>query len=164
MHGETQANRLSELMQKKGHLPSYELALPLVTVRSSELEKLASEDVLLLGLKRLECVLLNKGTICANVILVKQNNRHTMKIVKIEKEKVKSNEHKKYENIKLSFGMVCSRTLALGHTIDMEQIDLNNVSCIVKDKKIATASLVCVNEEIAVKIVKVEKDGQKSNE
>lgn len=155
MHGETQANRLSELMQKKGTLPSYELALPLVTVRSSELEKLASEDVLILGLKRLQCVLLNKDTICANVILVKQDNRHTMQIVNIENENIKSNENKKYKNIKLSFGMVCSRTLTLGHKIDISQINLELVALIHRDKKIATASLINVNGEIAVKIDKV---------
>ena len=164
MHGETQANRLSELMQRKSHLPSYELALPLVTVRSSDLEKLALDDVLLLGLDSLECILLDNGTICANVILVKENNRHMIKIIKVYKVAVKPNDSKKYEIIKLSLGMVQSRTLILGHTIDIAQINLEHIALIHKDKKIATASLINNNGELAVKIDKVKKDEQKRNQ
>jgi hypothetical protein len=164
MHSETQANRLAELMQKKRHLPSYELALPLVTVRSSDLEKLAIDDVLLLGLNCFECILLDNGTICANVILIKQNNRHMMKIIKIDKVAVKTNDSKKYETIKLSLGMVQCRTLTLEHTIDIAQINLEHIALMHRDKKIATASLINTDGELAVKIDKVNKDGYKSNE
>ncbi|PTB83986.1 hypothetical protein C9926_00025 [Sulfurovum lithotrophicum] len=155
MNGKTQANRLSELMQNKGTLPSYELALPLVTVRSSSLKKLASEDVLLLGLSRLECVLIQDGTVCANVVLNKQNKRHVLEVVE-KNEVIKHNESKKYEHIKLSFGMIQSRVISMGHTIDLAQIDVNNVSLVLNEKKIATASLINVDGEIAVKIDKVE--------
>jgi len=158
MHGETQANRLSKLMQKKGHLPNYELALPLVTVRSSYLEKLVLGDVLLLRLKHLKCILLDNGTICANVILVKHNNRHAMKIVTSTETKLKPVNSKKYEEIKLLLGTVHSRTLTIGHMIDITQINLKRVALIAKDNKIATASLVNVDGEIAVKIDKVKKD------
>jgi hypothetical protein len=156
MNGKTQANRLSELMQKKGHLPSYELALPLVTVRSSSLKKLASEDVLLLGLKRLECVLIQEGRLCASVVLIKQNKRYVLEVIE-EKEVVKTYESKKYENIKLSFGIIQSRIISVGHTIDLAQINVKNVSLVLHEKKIATASLINVDGEIAVQIDKVEK-------
>jgi hypothetical protein len=156
MNGKTQANRLSELMQKKGHLPSYELALPLVTVRSSSLKKLASEDVLLLGLKRLECVLIQEGRLCASVVLIKQNKRYVLEVIE-EKEVVKTYESKKYENIKLSFGMIQSRIISVGHTIDLAQINVKNVSLVLHEKKIATASLINVDGEIAVQIDKVER-------
>ena len=156
MNGKTQANRLSELMQKNGHLPSYELALPLVTVRSSSLKKLASEDVLLLGLCRLECVLIQDGIVCANVVLNKQNKRYVLEVVE-ENKVIKHNDSKKYGNIKLSFGMIQSRVISVGHTIDLSQINVNNVSLVLNEKKIATASLINVDGEIAVKIDKVEK-------
>lgn len=159
MNGKTQANRLSALMQKKGQLPSYELALPLVTVRSSSLKRLSSEDVLLLGLNRLECLLLKNGTLCATVLLKKQNNRHVLEVVE-EKETVKPYDSKKYENIKLSFGMIQSRVVSVGHTIDVAQIALDKVALLHKEKKIATASLISVDGEIAVQIDKVEKNEQ----
>jgi len=157
MNGETQANRLAQLMQNKGHLPSYELALPLVTVRSSSVKKLASGDVLLLGLNSLECVLLDSGKICANVVLIKQQNRHGMKIVEVSKNPSIPSDSKKYEIFKLSFGMIQSRTLLVGHMIDIAQINLDEVALLLKEKKIATASLINVDDEIAVKIDKVEK-------
>ena len=157
MNGETQANRLAQLMQNKGHLPSYELALPLVTVRSSSVKKLASGDVLLLGLNSLECVLLDSGKICANVVLIKQQNRHGLKIVEVAKNPSIPSDSKKYEIFKLSFGMIQSRTLLVGHMIDIAQINLDEVALLLKEKKIATASLINVDDEIAVKIDKVEK-------
>ena len=159
MNGKTQANRLSALMQKKGQLPSYELALPLVTVRSSSLKRLSCEDVLLLGLNRLECLLLKNGTLCATVLLKKQNNRHVLEVVE-KKETVKPYDSKKYENIKLSFGMIQSRVVSVGHTIDVAQIALDKVALLHKEKKIATASLISVDGEIAVQIDKVEKNEQ----
>jgi hypothetical protein len=163
MKGKTQANRLSELMQKKGYLPSYELALPLVTVRSSSMKKLASEDILLLGLHCLECVLMQHDTICANVVLVKENNRHVLEVIEL-KEAVQPYDNKKYENMKISFGMIQSRLISVGHTIDIAQINIGKVALLLNEKKIATASLINVDGEIAVKIDKVEKDGQKNDE
>jgi len=151
-------------MQNKSHLPSYELALPLVTVRSSDLEKLAIGDVLLLGINCLECILLDNGTICANVILIKHNNRHMMKIIKVKKVTLKPINNKKYESIKLSLGTVQCRTLTLGHTIDIAQINLELVALMYQDKKIATASLINSDGKLAVKIDKVKQDGHKSNE
>jgi len=156
MNGETQANRLAQLMQKKGHLPSYELALPLVTVRSSSLKKLVSRDVLLLGLNSLECVLLDRDKICANVVLKKQNKRHVLEVI-AEKDGVIPYDSKKYEALRLSFGMIQSRVISVGHTIDITQINIEKVALLLKEKKIATASLINVDGEIAVQIDKVEK-------
>ena len=156
MNGKTQANRLSELMQKKGHLPSYELALPLVTVRSSSLKQLAFGDVFLLGLTRLECVLMQDDNVCANVVLKKQNKRHLLEVIEV-KDRAIPYDSKKYEKLKLSFGMVESRVISVGHTIDMAQINIQKVALLLKEKKIATASLINVDGEIAVQIDKVEK-------
>ena len=158
MNGETQANRLAQLMQKKGYLPSYALALPLVSIRSSSLKKLESGDILLLGLNSLECVLIDDNKVCANVVLMKQNNRHGMQIIKIDNETLKSTDSKKYEEIKLIFGKVQCRTLTVGHMIDIAQVNLEKVTLVSQERKIATASLINVEGEIAVKIDKVGKD------
>jgi len=155
MNGETQANRLAQLMQKKGSLPSYTLALPSVSVRSSNLKKLEAGDILLLGLDSLECVLIDSDKVCANVVLTKQNNRHGMQIMEIETEPIKTSDSKKYENIKFIFGNVQCRTLTPGHMIDISQLSLEKVTLVSQEKKIATASLINVDGEIAVKIDKV---------
>ena len=159
MNGETQATRLAQLMQKKGYLPSYILALPLVTIRSSSLKKLESGDILLLGLNNFECVLIDNDKVCANLVLTKQNNRHGMQIMETEIEPIKTSDSKKYEKIKLIFGNVQCRTLTAGYMIDIAQISLEKVTLVSQERKIAMASLINVEGEIAVKIDKVEKDG-----
>lgn len=156
MHGETQANRLAELMQHKGNLPSYELALDLVAMRSSSLEKLDTNSILVLELNDLECILIENNVICARVSLVKISNRYAIKILKLKKEVILDNSSKKYETLKLLFGEIRSRTLSVGHTIDVTQVDFEKVDLIHKEKKIATGLLISVDEKICVKIDKVE--------
>ncbi len=159
MHGETQANRLADLMQKRGDLPSYELVLQLVAVRRASLKKLDINNILLLGLDSLECILIDNDSICATVALIKHHNRYVMKVLETEKEPIKENSSKKYEILKLLFGKVQSRTLDIGHTIDVSLANLEKVTLVLKEKKIATASLINVDGKIALKIDKVERDG-----
>jgi hypothetical protein len=155
MHGESQANRLASLMQKHHTVPSYELVLPLVTVRSSSLDTLKVDDVLLVKQKKLECILLNNDIIYAEIILVKESNRYVMKVVALPKRKVSKTRRKAHEVLKLSFGEVHSRILEVGHTIELAQIDLQKVTLLRKNKKIAEASLINSDGEIALQIDKV---------
>ena len=159
MHGETQANRLASLMQKHKSLPSYELALPLVTVQSSSLDNLEVDDVLLLRLDVFECILLNNDILYANVIPVHEKRRVMIKVLDMVNRKVLKTQRKEHEVLKLSFGTVQSRILEVGHTVDVSQMDLETVSLMRKKKKIATASLVNVDGKMAVQIDKVEKNG-----
>jgi len=159
MHGETQANRLAELMQKKAHFPSYELALPLVTVKSSTLLSLKVHDVFLLGLEQLECVLLKDGLVCAKLALTVENGRHYLKIEK-NNEIIVSEPSQKHERVLFrlgTLGTVKSRTLEVGHLIVLSQIDLEKVTVIQKDKKIAEGTLINVEGKLAVQLDKVEK-------
>ncbi|SFV67061.1 hypothetical protein MNB_SV-3-1196 [hydrothermal vent metagenome] len=157
MNGKTQANRLAQLMQKKGFLPSYILALPLMEIRSSSLKKLESGDILLLGLNSLTCLLMDSHKICANVVLVKQNDRYGMQIIKLVNKPIESTNSKKYEKLEFIFGNVQCRTLSVGHIIDIAHINLDKVTLVSQEKTIAAASLVNVEGKIAVKIEKVEK-------
>ena len=159
MHKETQANRLASLMQKHKSLPSYELALPLVTVQSSSLDNLEVDDVLLLRLDVFECILLNNDILYANVIPVHEKRRVMIKVLDMVNKKVSKTQRKEHEVIKLSFGTLQSRILEVGHMIDVSHMDLETVSVMRKKKKIATASLVNVDGKMAVQIDKVEKNG-----
>ncbi len=159
MHGETQANRLASLMQKHKSLPSYELTLPLVTVRSSSLDNLEVDDVLLMGLEALECILLNNDIVYAHVIPVRKKRSVMMEVLNVVKRQVSTTRRKEHEVLKLSFGTVQSRIVEVGHTIDVSQMDLETVSLMRKEKQIATASLVNLDGKIAVKVDKVEKNG-----
>jgi len=157
MHGETQANRLAALMHKKGNFPSYELALPLVTVKSSDLGNLSVDDIFLLGVKHLECILLKEGVLCAKVVLSKEKNRHYFKIEKNYNECLDSSSGRKYENVLFSLGMLKSRTLEVGHLIDISQLALEKITVIHKEKKIAEGSLINIEGELAVQMDKVDK-------
>ena len=157
MHREKQANRLVTLMQQKAHLPSYELALPLVTVKSSAIARLKVKDIFLLGLTHFEAILLKDAQVYADVILSIKNGRHYLKIEKNDTHKVDTKQSQKYEKLLFSLGMVKSRTLDVGHLIDISQLKLHKVTVIQNDKKIAEGTLINVEGVLAVQMDKVEK-------
>jgi sulfate adenylyltransferase subunit 1 (EFTu-like GTPase family) len=155
MKHETQALHLAKMMQKHTRYPTYELTLPLITVRSNKLKKLSVDDVLLIGFDRLEFLLLDGDTICANTQLKSTNNTHEAEIVYLHEDTIKQSDSKKYEILKISFGSVQSKALEIGSTIDITHVDLEKVTLVSDGKTIADGSLVNVDEEIAIQIMKV---------
>ncbi len=155
MKGETQAIHLKKMMQKHILYPEYELALSPVQVKSSSLKKLSKGDIFLLGLDRLNMILLDEGEICANVMLSKIENRNRIKIIQLNRNIIEQSNHKKYAIVKISFGMIQSRKLEIGYNIGVPLLNLQEVTISVEDKNIAKGSLVKVNEEIAVQIDEV---------
>ncbi len=157
MHGETQANRLAALMQKKAQLPSYELALPLIQVKRSTVARLKVKDIFLFGLKQLVCILVKDGRICAHVTVSIENGRYYLKIEKNDSEMILTSDSHKYETLLCILGTLKSRTLEVGHLIEMSQIKLEKVTVIQKDKKIAEGTLINVEGELAVQMDKVDR-------
>ena len=155
MKHETQALHLAKMMQKHTRYPTYEITLPLVTVRSSKLKKLSVDDVLLIGFDRLEFLLFDGDTICANMRLKPMGNAHGAEIVDSTQDTIKQSDSKKYKTLKISFGTVQSKVLEIGSTIDITHVDLEKVSLVLERKTIAEGSLVNVDEEIAIQIKKV---------
>lgn len=155
MKSETQAFHLAKMMQDHTHYPKYELALPLVSIRSKNLKKLSLDDVLLLGLNVLEFVLMDAESMCANVVLKDMENIHELEIVHLDEDTVYPVDSKKYDTLKLSFGTVQSKVLEVGETIDITHIDLGYVTLLSENKKLAEGSLINVDNEIAIKIEKV---------
>lgn len=155
MKSETQAFHLAKMMQDHTQYPKYELALPHVSVRSNQLKNLSADDVLLLGLDVLEFVLMDAERMCANVVLKEMENIHELEIIHMGKDTTKPIDSKKYHTLKLSFGMVQSKVLEVGHMIDITHIDLGKVSLVSEDEKLAEGSLINVDNEIAIKIDKV---------
>ncbi len=155
MKAETQALHLEKMMQKHKLFPEYELVLSLIQVKKNALKKLTSGDLFLLGLHRLEMILLKEGNISANVVLNESGSSSKIKIIKLNKSTTKQTNSKKYEVVKFSFGVIQSRTLEVGHQIETEQLNLHEVLLHVDGKNIAKGSLVNVDEEIAVQIDEV---------
>jgi len=160
MRGETQAVHLTKIMQKHKLYPEYELALPFVKVKKSSLKKLMQGDILLLGLEGLALILLLDENICANVVLEEVQNSIKIKIVNVVEDTVLSNDSKKYESLKCSFGTVQSRRIEVGHKIDIASLHLEEVNLFVEGKKRAEGRLVKVDDEIAIEITKVNKNGK----
>ncbi len=157
MRGETQALHLEKMMQKHKLYPEYELALPPIQVKKNSLQKLSKGDILLLGLDRLEMILLEEGNISANVVLNESENGSKIKIIKLNRSATEQPNSKKYEIVEFSFGVIQSRTLEVGHQIETTQLNLQEVLLHVNGKNIAKGSLVNVDEEIAVQIDEVRK-------
>lgn len=155
MKNETQASHLAKMMQTHTRYPMYELALPLVAVRSNKLKKLNIDDVILTGFDTLEFVLIDEDIICANILFKPMKNAYGTEIFYVSRDIIKQTDSKKYETLKISFGTVQSKVLEVGHMIDITHIDLEKVSLVLEDKKIAEGSLVKVDEEIAIQIKKV---------
>ena len=155
MKHETQALHLAKMMQKHTRYLTYELTLPLVTVRSNKLKKLSVDDILLIGIDTLEFLLVDGDAICANTRLKSMESAHGAEIVYLTEDAIKQSDSKKYKTLKISFGTVQSKALEIGHKIDITHIDLNNVTLVLEGKTIAEASLVNVDEEIAIQIKKV---------
>jgi hypothetical protein len=155
MKGETQALHLSQMMQNYIHTTKYELALPLVTVRSTKLKKLSVKDVLLLDLKVLEFVLIERDTICADLVLKNLDGTYVTEIIQLHKKTISSNDSNKYETVKFSFGACQMKSLEVGNNLDMAQFDLEKITLMLGDKKVAEGSLVNSDNEVAVKINKV---------
>lgn len=155
MKGETQALHLAQMMKNYIHAVQYELALPLVTVRSSKLKKLSVEDVWLLDLKVLECVLIEGDTICANLVLKKIDGSYMIEITELYKKMILSHDSNKYETLKFSFGACQMGSLEVGKSLDMAEFDLEKITLMLGEKKIAVGSLVNSDNELAVKINKV---------
>jgi len=155
MKAETQANALASLVQKKKQFPEYELILPFFEVKQSSLEKLDVGDVLLMGLETLTLLLVSGSDICAHIKIVNEKNMYKLKITNLEKETFKQEHTKKYEKVKCSFGMLQSRKLEAGYKVNMNDIHLQTARLFVKDKNIAEAKLVVVDDEIAIEITKV---------
>lgn len=152
---ETQALRLAQMVQKHATHKSYELALPLVEVRSNKLKKLSVGDVFLLGLDSLALILIDGETIYASVVLKKLRSNHYLELIEVKKEQVDKAKHKKFVKLRFSCGEVKIQTLKVGHSIEMAQIDLENINLVLENKQLAVGSLISVDDEIAVKIDKV---------
>lgn len=155
MKHETQALHLAKMMQKHTRYPMYELTLPLITVRSNKLKKLSVDDVLLTGFDRLEFLLIDRDTICANMQLKPMENTHGAEIVYLTEDTIKQSNSKKYKTLKISLGTVQSKAPEIGSTIDITHINLEKVTILSEGKTIAEGSLVNVDEEIAIQIKKV---------
>ncbi len=155
MKGETQAIHLEKMMQKHKLYPEYELALSPIEVKKNSIKKLTKGEVFLLGLDSLNLILIEEGEICANAVIKKSENSSKLKIIQLKRSTIEQGDSKKYETIKISFGMIQVRKLEIGHTIGITSLNLQEVTLVVDDENIAKGSLVNVDEEIAVQIDEV---------
>ncbi len=155
MKAKTQALHLEKMMQKHIPYPEYELALSPIQVKKNALKKLTSGDLFLLGMDRLEMILLEEGNISANAVLNESGISSKIKIIKLNRSTTEQSNSKKYEIVEFSFGVLQSRTLEIGHQIEITQLNLHEVKLLVNGKNIAKGSLVNVDEEIAIQIDEV---------
>jgi len=123
-------------------------------------KKLTQGDVLLLGLEQLALVLLSEGKVCANVVIHEGHNSLKIKIISLEENSIETNDSKKYEVLKCSFGMLQSRKLEVGHKIDIASLNLEKVKLFIETENRAEGILVKVDDEIAIEITKVNKNGK----
>lgn len=149
MKHKTQAVGLLHMVQAHSVYDTYTMALPLVWVSKKRFKALDAEDVVLLGLDRFKGVLVKDGMLCADAIL----GVHGLQITQVMQEALDLGEGKKHIAMMFVCATVKLNRLEAGQIIEVADLEL--VDVIAKGKTIAKGSLVCVNNEIAVKINKV---------
>lgn len=149
MKAKSQACCLGKMMSQYKRYPEYELSLPPLYLKRKAFKRLENGDILLLGLQQLELVLFKDGSVVAG--LVPDNSGSVVRVVQ-EKEEEEQFDSKKYEELQVSFGTLQSRTLEVGHKIEIAQCNLNAVSLYIDGELFAVGSLVNVDDTIAVQI------------
>jgi len=155
MKDKTQALHLTKMMQSYIYTTEYELALPLVTVRRSELKSLSVNDVLLLDLQVLKFILIVDENICADLVLNKVGEFYVAEIIKVYKNPTETYNSDKYEKIKLSLGTYHIENIEVGNHLDIAQVYLEKITLMLNSKVLAKGSLVTIEHKIAMQIDKV---------
>ena len=151
---ETQAIHLEKMMRKYRPDVRYELVFPFFHIKSTILEDLIEEDILLLGLKKLEYRLLKEEKVYAKVAI----NSNKLEIIERVKDTEYLSNSKKYKILKCSFGKLKSTIDEVRYKEDIKQLNLHEVTLFVEDKKVAEGLLVNVEDRVAIKITKVKRD------
>jgi hypothetical protein len=152
MRAETQSVHLEKMMQRQKYYPEYELIFPPFEIKKSALKRLQVDDILMLGLNYMDLLLLSENKIHAHVQINFNENFKYIKIMHTNEAIFGESESKKYEILKCSFGFVQVKKLEVGHKVSMLQANLQNVKLFIKDRYIADATLINVENEIAMKI------------
>ena len=151
MQGNTQANHLAKRISQYTHYPKYELTLPFVTLDLTYLEELEKDDVVLLKQKVLSFLLLKDDIVVAKGVLKEHNALFICKITELLEECLP------LDVVKISLGKISSKALDIGLNIDILSIDFEKVTLHYQGKKLAKASLINVEDNIALKIQKVKR-------
>ena len=155
MQDETQATHLAKTVHTHHRYPEYTLFFPFVSIKKRALEAMKIGDVVLLGFSSLEMVLVLEDTQEAKVSPSHVLAQNKLNIIEVKKEKIVQPKSKKSMLLQCRFGIVQSRTLEVGHKIDISSISLEQVEIVVNQKCIASAKLVNVDDEIAIEIIEV---------
>ena len=155
MKDKMQSLHLQEMMQQCRRHPEYVLALPFFMLKKKRMKNLAKGDLLLLGHDFLDLFLLKGKEVCARAVLESSGKTLKIKIKSLVKESENTYDSKKYEKILCSFGSLQSRKLETGHKVEISTIDMENVTLFAENQKVAEATLVTVDNEIALEITEV---------
>ena len=156
MKDKTQADRLTEMMQKHQIYDHYTLALPLIKVKSSMIQKLKEGDILLLELEYLTLVLLEGKKVFAN-LLPFGTQGYNFEVTALKSGDETDEVSPKYELLILALDKIQRKKLGVGDIIQIADVSFDKINILTKCKKIAQGSLVRVDSKIALQIDKVEK-------
>ena len=159
MKGETQSSHLQKMMQKHKRYPEYDLVLPPFSIKKKNLKKLTSGDILLLGLDVIELYFADKGNICAKVELESFNETAKISIENLDEIILDKDDNKKSEKVYCTLARLQCRKLEIGHKVELHAQELEYVELLLADKKLADAKLVSVDDEIAIEITEVSRNG-----
>jgi len=156
MKAETQAVLLEKMMQDQKVHPEYELSLPLFMLKRTVVNRLDKGDILLVGLDKLEFILIYNGNKYANVVLVKSENIEEIEIISMDEIISPSPINSKYEMLKCIFSTLAIEVIDVGIKANISKIGFEDITLITEnnDKKLE-GKLVEVEGEIAIEITKV---------
>ncbi len=152
---EMQSVNLEDIMQKHKVHPEYNIALPKFYVKKNSLAKLTKGDVLLVGLSEIELFLMQNSIYYAKVVLESVADVVKLCIVTLEDIEKQTISNKKQEVVICSFCKIQCRKLEVNHKIEISSFHTDNMELLIDNKKLAQATLVNVDNEIAIEIKEV---------
>ncbi len=150
-----QSLSMKDVIKRYSVYPEYNLVMPAFYIKKKCLKRLTIDDIFLLGLDRLELLLTKDDKVYASVDLESTAQTVKVNIVNIEVTDKRNYDKSKYECVICSFGKLQCRKFEVGHKVEIFDFNALEVELFIENKKFSKASLVKVDDEIAIKVTEV---------
>jgi len=149
------SHSMKDIMKKHSIHPEYDLIMPIFYIKKKSLNRLEIGDIFLLGLNKLDLLLVRDDKIYAKVIVESTVQTVKINIVDIKVSNMESYDKSKYEFAVCSFGKLQCRKLEVGHKVEIFEFNSLNIELFIENKSFGKVSLIKVDNEIAIKIIEV---------
>jgi flagellar motor switch protein FliM len=149
---DSQVMQLKRMMQREHHQSYVEVCLSSLCLKKKEIIGLEVGDLLMLNLKQLELDIMEEGIPVAKASYGIRRGEPHIRIGTLKKRAPISYNSNKYEEMKISFGMIEKSLMQEGKMIALSPVGEHDAVLDIEDRSFAKAKLVTVDRKIALQI------------